>query len=193
MSKYKPYTMIGSRSTPDHIKELMVRIATKLCEKGYTGRSGGADGADAALEEGYIIHQMNNQTTPCSYLMEIYLPWMGFNGRDERNPPYYIPSNFSNYQAAVELAEEIHPAWDRCSRGGKSLHSRNCYQLLGKDLDTPSKFVICYAEPKNNNPDCHDVKGGTGTAVRLGLKHGVTILNLYHQDVIDRMNKFLEE
>jgi len=46
----------------------MRRCATRLELLGYTLRSGGANGADTAFEEGCCRK-------------ELYLPWPGFNGR----------------------------------------------------------------------------------------------------------------
>ena len=82
MSKY--YTMIGSRSTPESIQHLMMLLAKKLCSQGYIGRSGGADGADSALEKGVIEYITENKlpATQAGNYMEIYLPWKDFNGRD---------------------------------------------------------------------------------------------------------------
>jgi hypothetical protein len=50
MTKY--YAGIGSRRTPPDILETMTRIAGRLCNMGYTLRSGGAEGADTAFERG---------------------------------------------------------------------------------------------------------------------------------------------
>lgn len=174
----KYYTMIGSRETPENIIILMENIAEKLAGLHWTGRSGGANGADSALEVGcHLCHTM-----------EIYLPWEGFNGRSSDNRGYINTPRMLNYKQAEKIAEETHPAWDRCSRGAKALHTRNVYQLLGKDLSTPSKFVICWAKPTGIGDN---VKGGTGTAVKLGIENRVEIINLYHEHNIKRMNKFL--
>ena len=63
------YAGIGSRKTPVHILSKMRRVAERLEVRGYTLRSGGADGADTAFEEG------------CKR-KEIFLPQPGFNGRE---------------------------------------------------------------------------------------------------------------
>ena len=52
MSAKKYYAGIGSRKTPKDICELMTRVARYLYFKGYTLRSGAADGADTAFEIG---------------------------------------------------------------------------------------------------------------------------------------------
>lgn len=50
MPKY--YTGVGSRKTPPDVLDLMRDIAQHLQREGYTLRSGGAQGADSAFEEG---------------------------------------------------------------------------------------------------------------------------------------------
>ena len=52
---YKPYTGIGSRETPTAILDLMIAIGGVLAQRGFTLRSGGADGADDAFEQGCIL------------------------------------------------------------------------------------------------------------------------------------------
>lgn len=181
---YKPYTMIGSRQTPQDILDLMVKLASKLATEGYTVRSGGADGADTCAEQG-----VDSLGTEYSHMKEIYLPWRGFNGRYNKFPPYYIADKLDGYKKAREIAEETHPAWDRCSDGAKSLHTRNVMQVLGKDVDTPSLFVVFWAVPKSGT----QVSGGTNTAVQLAIKHGVKTINLYHEHerlkIVEYLNK----
>lgn len=143
------YTGIGSRETPDDILDLMESAARALRHRaGYTLRSGGADGADSAFERG-----AGSQS-------EIYLPWKGFNGSN--SPLYHISTE------AMELAASLHPAWSRCSQGARKLHARNCYQVLGSDLNAPSRFVLCW----------HNGSGGTLQACRLAEACGVPIRNL---------------
>ena len=64
------------------------------------------------------------------------------------------------------------------------LHTRNVFQALGKDLQTPSKGLVGYAKTdKKGNP-----MGGTATAINLALKHDIPVRNLYKEE--DR--KFIE-
>lgn len=91
MPKQIYYSMIGSRSTPADIMQLMVRFAEKACELNYIGRSGGANVSDACLEEG-VYRYLSLQELPTSYAgsyMEIYLPWKDFNDRDSSCSGYY--------------------------------------------------------------------------------------------------------
>ena len=145
------YAGIGSRQTPLDILHQMDHIAYELAGRGYTLRSGGADGADKAFERG-----------SCGKC-EIYLPWRGFNGNHSKL--------FTPTPAAMKLASQIHPAWGRCSEGARKLHARNCHQILGLDLQTPVEFVVCW----------HNGTGGTLQAVRLAELHSIRVINLRNE------------
>lgn len=145
------YTGIGSRQTPPEILAKMTDIAKAKAALGIILRSGGADGADLAFEAG------------AGKLKEIWLPWPGFNGSDSDSP---LPS-----QAAVDMASRIHPNWAACKRGARLLHARNCHQVLGANLMTPSEQVICWTPGG-------EVVGGTATALRIAMEWKIPILNL---------------
>lgn len=148
------FTGVGSRDTPKDILEEMFQIAVFLGKKNWILRSGGADGADSAFEKGMV--SINGKT-------EIYLPWKNFN---KHNSPLYQVT-----LPALDMASQIHPIWDNLSVGAQKLHARNCYQVLGFNLNKPSDLLICWTlEGK-------DV-GGTATAIKLARKYNVPIINL---------------
>lgn len=167
------YTGIGSRDISSHIVELLRQIGTTLAQAGYTLRSGGASGADTAFEEG--CNSVEGKK-------EIYLPWSKFNGRDENNEGYYCTRNthYEEYKLAKEIASQTHPAWDTLKDGAKMLHTRNCHQVLGLDLKTPSAFVVCYSEA--NVGKAPNFVRGTGQALRLAAAHKVATYNLADPD-----------
>lgn len=185
----KYYSGVGSRSTPQNIQLLMTKLAFKLAQKGYILRSGGAGGADDAFERGVIDYaeQYDSRDT----LAQIYVPWAGFVEYDEMFKDWYkVLDRLPNKDKAQEIASKVHPAWDKCSRGAKALHTRNVYQVLGDSLNTPSQFLICWAEP-----DKHGVpKGGTRTAWVLGEEYigKEKCFNLYFEEHRKRVEKFLE-
>ena len=186
------YTLIGSRETPEDVLNIMRQFAYKAASKGYIGRSGGADGADTCLENG-VIGYVTNECLPLSKinnLMEVYLPWKDFNGRNSGDYGYHTLSLMENKSRAYELASETHPAWDKCSNGAKSLHARNTMQILGKNLDTPSRFILCYG--KSEKEGSVIPKGGTRTACVLGQQHGIEIFNLYLPDHRKRVEDWLK-
>lgn len=141
---YSYYTGVGSRDTPLEVCNEMSNIAYRLQQLNYTLRSGGAKGADKAFEAGVTEPSMKN----------------------------IFYANDTICDAAFDLASNIHPAWDRCSPYAKRLHARNVYQVLGKTLDRPSHFLICWTK------DGKDV-GGTRTAIVLAREWGVPVYNLF--------------
>lgn len=155
----KFYTGIGARKTPTDIIDLMTEIAMSLEKYEFILRSGGAEGADAAFEAG------------CSN-KRIYLPWNGFNSKYADSVSYTVP----NYNE--EWVEDYHPNTSRLSAKGYKLMSRNTYQVLGDDLNTPSKFVICWTKDGK-------ASGGTGQALRIAKDYNIPIHNLYNKDSLD--------
>lgn len=164
----KFYTGVGSRDTPSNILSIFSDLACILSQRGYTLRSGAADGADTAFEYGCDLARGKK---------EIYLPWRNFM---ENESEHYHISN-----AAYKLASETHPAWDKCKTGAKKLHARNCYQVLGINLDTPSDFLICWTKGGEK-------VGGTRTAIVLAEKFDVAVYNFgsvdpNNKDLYDRI------
>ena len=146
------YAGIGSRETPEPVLKTMREMARELAEKNYTLRSGGADGADFAFEQGCdLVHGRK----------EIYLPWRFFNGNKS--------GLFKPSKEAMALAEKFHPAWYMLSGGAKKLMARNSHQVLGINLDDPVDFIICWTDPK---------RGGTTQALRIAEAYGIKIFNL---------------
>ena len=148
------YTGVGSRECPEVVGKCMTQIATFLYEEGYILRSGGAPGADTFFENG--VDDAEGK--------DIFLPSKRFNHNP--SPLYERPSD-----EAFAIARKIHPAWGACKPYAQILHARNVYQVLGRDLNTPSQFLICWTE---NGV----AKGGTRTAIKLAEQYEIPILNL---------------
>lgn len=162
---YKAYAGIGSRDTPKEVLELMFHLGEWLANKGYTLRSGHAQGADISFESGCI--------KACG-AKEIYIPWQGFN---------HSTSNFFRISnAAYDIAKKYHPAWDRCSKYAKDLMARNSYQVLGIDLNSPCKFIICYT-------DKGKLIGGTAQALRIAMAYNIPIFNFGSYNSVEEMKK----
>lgn len=198
----KYYTGVGSRQAPPAILTVMTTLAHCLAAKGWVLRSGGADGADTAFEAGAGARK------------EIYLPAKGFKG----NPsPLYLVLNEDfrwngrknpNKKAmlqkesplfgelsvkAMGLAGSVHPAWDYLKPFPRRLHARNSFQVLGQDLATPSRFLVCWTrDGAYTEAMCSRDTGGTGTAIKLAERHGIEVFNLAQPEHCRRIQSYLE-
>jgi hypothetical protein len=153
------YAGIGSRETPQYILDWFEQLGAHFSEKGFTLRSGGANGADKAFEIG------------CDRVKgtkEIYLPWMGFEGSSS-NLVVCTPR-------AYEIAEKYHPYWHNLKDGAKKLQARNSHQVLGWDLESHSKFIICWT--KNGKGS-----GGTGQAIRIANAYNIPVFDAGGLDI----------
>ena len=151
------YTGIGSRTVPDDIVRMMRYIGKQLADK-WTVRSGFADGADKAFC--YGADKVNGP-------MENYLPWVGFNGAPLNDPRFICINNIK----AKHIAEKHHSNWKACSPAARELHTRNVFQVLGSDLQTPSDMIVCWTPGASGS-------GGTGQAIRIARGYGIPVFDL---------------
>lgn len=181
MTDLRYYAGIGSRETPPDIQRIMTNCARLMYERGWILRSGAALGADAAFETGV---NKKNRERGCSPAVgkEILLPWRRYN----QSQSSLCPENYPFTQQELDLAAELHPAWDRCSAGARSLHTRNIRILLGVRGDAPVRFVICWT--KNGK-----MTGGTGQALRLAQRLDIPIFNLGAAQTPEDLRKILTE
>jgi len=146
---FKYWTGVGSRKAPLDILNLMTRIGVKLFNEGWILRSGDADGSDKAFAFGVPKHK-----------------------RDI----YYA---HDATEEAMIIARTYHSAWNRCSEYAKKLHGRNAFQVLGRDLKTPSKFAICWTPDGCIHHNERTMRsGGTGTAISIASMNNIPVFNL---------------
>lgn len=142
------YAGIGSRETPPEILQTMKDIGYEFARKGWCLCSGHAAGADLAFEKGAL---------QAGGLMNIWLA---------------DHVDWSKSKDALELAEQFHPAWDRCGDYAKKLHARNGFIVLSADLNTPVEFVVAWTKDGY-------ATGGTGQALRIADAYKIPVFNLF--------------
>jgi len=158
----KYITIVGTRDATKEELQKLKDIAEKYHDKGYTLRSGGAEGADS------VINHLEN--------VEIIIPWNGFNGLKHDGKRVFVLDKLPNQTRAKEITIKIHPAPDRLSQGALKLHTRNIYQITGvQDVNRKelSEKVYFIADEVNGK-----VKGGTRTAVMLARGLNIPTVNI---------------
>jgi hypothetical protein len=164
------YAGIGSRDTPDDVLDIMKLVALNLAIKGYILRSGGADGADLAFEEG--AYRGFGKA-------EIYLPWKSFN-KEKR---IYEPTLYEPAEWTFEIAEKYHPSYRYLKRGAKLLHARNVHQIFGEtEISYKTDFVLCWTKDGKGS-------GGTGQAIRIANDKKIPVLDMGNSDTLAEVIK----
>ncbi|MFW6022796.1 MAG: hypothetical protein ACOCQW_04695 [Halanaerobiaceae bacterium] len=162
------YAGIGSRKIPQDIADIMEELGFCLSRKGFILRSGASPGSDTAFELGTIRAEGK---------FDIYLPWKGFGKRE--GDGYHNAENLPNYRKAKSLAVKYHPKFKRLSEESKKLIIRDTYQILGYDLGTPCRFVICWTEDACVSDALRTEKtGGTGQAISIASDLMIPIYNI---------------
>lgn len=164
----KYYAGIGPRKTPTDVQHIMTDIARQLVPTGWCLRSGYANGADRAFGRG-AVHQ------------QIFLPWNGYNGATSNgiDKACLEPS-----KQQLDIAEDSHPAWEKCSPEARVLLARNVPIILGETLDDPVECVITWTPEAN-------YQGGTAHALRIASNYGVPVFNMRYRDDQTAMCRFI--
>lgn len=163
--------------------DLMAAIGEALARRGWTLRSGAAEGADTAFEVG---------AARGGGRIELYLPWPGFHiarlkwakeicWADELRPALVRPRIAlpEPTELAIRIAAKTHPWWATMNPRHRPIHARNVHQCLGADCATPSRFVLCWT-PDGAVEETSSKTGGTGQAIRVAHRsmHDIPIHNL---------------
>lgn len=179
------YAGIGSRSTPVQLAGTMERAAARLSHLGWTLRSGAASGADEFFEKGAkgagaTSVAANTENT------EIWLPWRGFRGHSD--------TGFYPGEEHFAYAAQHHPAWNYLTRGPRALHARNVGQILGRDLQTPVRFVLCWTQDGCEHYSARTKEtGGTGMAIEMASRLDIPVFNMRHPDALHRLAELLQQ
>jgi len=147
------YTGIGSRATPQVIQREETKLSIYLSDKlHYILRSGHAEGSDIAFERGVVSYRMK----------EIF------------------PIGYPVTEESWELVKHVHPNI-KAAKKYRSTLGRNPFQLLGKNLDNPSDFLVCWTENGES-------VGGTAVNIRIARIMQIPTFNLYHCSIWDVIN-----
>lgn len=186
------YTGIGSRDTPKDVLWTMRQIGYGMARRGFTLRSGKADGADRAFEQGFLSFKeaaLEGHEHDILARAELYQPWSAFG---ECPTKWDMPINHIKYSIvamARNWVKEIHPNPSALSSVALNLHTRNLFQVLGRDLLTPTDFVIYWAKTDKQGLPL----GGTRTAVMVAKDKGIPTINMADDDWNPRFKELVKD
>lgn len=185
--------LIGSRQLEqkeEYFKDIKLchNVCMRLAQLGVTFTSGLCElGMDGIAQKAYSKAVDLGLASESQF--EVYVADQ-YNIRRSTLPRKHL-AIIRNKDLIVEterIASEVHPAWDKCNEWARGMHSRNCHQILGYDLQSPVDAVICWT-PNGK------IQGGTATAIRIALKYNIPVFNLGVSDkkvILEDIKKFLE-
>lgn len=173
MAEVLYYAGVGSQGTPESVCHRMAYVAEALRIAGWILNSGGADGADTAFERGCGDYSK----------MNIFLPWDFFNHRKFKMPYPIHPGGY-------RYGELYHPVWARLTQGIRKMMARNAMQVLGHNLTTPVRFVLCWTKDGITRHEQRSQKsGGTGHAISIASTSGIPVINMNSTDWLDHLEQ----
>jgi predicted NAD-dependent protein-ADP-ribosyltransferase YbiA (DUF1768 family)/alkylated DNA repair dioxygenase AlkB len=155
------YAGVGSRSLGRSrpLARIATALAMRLERAGYGLASGGADGADRAFEKGVALAE-NKQ---------IFRP--GYDAT-KKLPDGYVVLDGPIVGQAAAVAGLVTSGWDVMSGPGRDLHTRNVFQVLGRDMKSPVEFVLAI-------PSVNDTRTtGTRQTMAIAAANGIPVFDL---------------
>lgn len=144
------YAGIGSKSVDSGTFQVFKEMAEEAASAGYILRTGSALGVDTAFLIGcreMLGHEEVFKRKDCTH-------------------------------EALEYAQKLlgEECWEVCDEFTRNVHGRNCMIILGKDLQTPVKFVLCWT------PNA-ELTEGTRTAVLTAQAEKIPVYNFADLEV----------
>jgi len=181
--------IVGSRDTPVNVLLVITRLAKVLCDDRWLIQSGEADGADNAA---HIGARQSDRYREVGFAG--FLPFDRM--RTNRGVIFasdtdgiYDASKFDTWEQAQAIAMVARGSFHGLGRGGIALHTRNAFQILSPSLSNPVARCICWAVPVG---DGKKVRGGTNTAVQISQTNAIPVVNLYYDEVLQRVLSFVQ-
>lgn len=168
---YIAYAGIGNDDTPESVLKQMTTLATRLESEGWVVRCDGGKGPSEVFEK------MSSH--------ELYLPWKNFNGKE---------SQFNKVtDEAKNLTKQFHPSFESLKDSVKVIVARHAQVILGKDLKSPVKFVVCYSSDGAESGKERSAKTGyMSIPIAIAAAQRIPIFNLKNEGAMSRLEAFLE-
>jgi hypothetical protein len=175
-----PYAGIGSRETPADVLGVMESIAARLARRRWVLRTGASPGADQAFYRG---------ARAAGGRVELFLPWPDFQANSWSGAdPRALDVLSRPTKEACELAARFSPDWERLEGRERRLFARDAHQVLGADLASPARCVICWTADGSLDGSGAGADG-TRQALRIASHHRIAVFNLARADHLRRLTE----
>lgn len=173
MERY--YTGIGSNSTPIDILAKMETLSSYFAVIGYTLRSGNLSSVDLSFEKGCLRE---------SGKKELWMP-KPYNGIKRNRTILCDPS-----KKHIELASSYSLDWENLSDRNKLARAATVGKVLGRDMNSPVDFVLCWTiDGCERSEKVSKKTGDLGLAINICQSIDIPIFNLKN---MNRLQEFLD-
>ena len=173
---YKAYVGIGDAKTPPEVLQKMSSLAATLASKGWTVRhTGNNEGPDIAFEQ-------------AGGPAEAYIAWKGFNNRQSE----FIPPK-AVHPEVITIMKQYMPTFDNVKPGVHKIIARGVYAVIGKDLRSPARFLVCWSpDGAESAAEKTSKTGFMGMPIALASNLRIPVFNLQKPDAMERLMQFVE-
>lgn len=181
--------IVGSREAPTEALTMARDLGRALTDRGIAVSSGDADGMDLAGYEGAVTSPSFDLVGARIFLHKSPVHYKTRPPRYADERIFFNASRFHNWEQAQALAFEARGSFEGLYEGGIALHTRNAYQILLDDLQSPVGAAVYWARPVGKKGN---VKGGTNTAVQLARRFNVPSTNLYTDEGMLKIERYIQ-
>lgn len=193
MEPFIKIALVGSRKAPREALTTFRILGSLIASKGGLVATGHAEGIDWAAERGVMDACDTEQLADHMLIVLPNQNFMADKHFDRRNPNragFFVPSEQASpdvYARATDIARSVMDKahWGNLTDSHKALHTRNVFQVLGRDLLSPVDAVFSWCPVTKSG----NFKGGTRTALEIAKTMDIPYLNM-EQDPTD--HTFLE-
>ena len=166
MSDFKLYKAYGGLCNPDAPESILAQMKTlaeRLEAKGFTVRTNGAKGGEAAFEAGASD-------------VEAHIPWRSFNEH---------PSKLNRTtDEAKAVIRQFAPGFDGLKPAVQTIIASKAHVI---------QFLICWTQDGCETVAQRNAKTGyIGVGIALAASLKIPVFNLKNPDALDRLKQFLE-
>lgn len=176
MEGYKPYkacACLSNQDAPDEIKSVCEKLARVLVENGYTIRTSGGKGGEEAFEKG------------AGDKVEVYIPWKGF---DQKQSQFCKTKD-----EAKDVVRQFSPSFESLSKGVQTIIASKAHVILGKDLNSPIRFLVVWSlDGAETKKECTAKTGFVSTPIKIAESIQIPVFNLKRSDALERIRALIQ-
>lgn len=182
------YAILGAPDTPSHVLQEFSDIARMLAAKKFKVR---VTTDDSRKQEGKppaaLVGKAVRETVGTRY--ELIKPWNTFGDTEGEA----LTATGTTSDRGVEMAALFQPAMTKLPDAVKKIIAANVHVMLGKFLESPVEFLVCYTEDgAENSKEVTFKTGNVGLAIRVATSYNIPVINFKNPNSRSRLEDIMK-